>query len=91
MPAYTDKAFEHPLAGPLFRRVESLGFRISVNNEPALAMGSVPASLEAHAVHARESPPRVFAVRVIVKDNLDEALYRLALQLAACVRVDQES
>lgn len=88
----TDSALRHPLAGPIFRAVIDLGYRVSVFDLPTSLLRTIPPAYEAHAVDVSTDPPDVHVVKVIRDGDGDDeaALYRLACELAASVGITTE-
>lgn len=83
----TDEAMADPIAGPIFRHVVDAGYRVNVFASRPSLLGTVPAAYEAHAVDVRTDPPRVHVVKVVRDMADDQALYRLACELAASVGI----
>lgn len=82
----TGPALTNPTALTLLRHVESLGYRVSVHRLDASLLGTVPASVELHAVRLDTGEQHV----VSVPADEDDAEYRAACGLAESVGVRLE-
>lgn len=70
----------------ILRQIESLGFRVSVFENPGSLLGLIAAFVEMHAIDTSVEPPSVHISRVVIADHTNPH-YSCACLLARSVGI----
>ena len=73
----------------LLRHITALGYTVSVHRLASSLLGSVPASVEMHAVDLATDPPNQHVARV-AEGEADDPDYKCAVLLAEMVGIELE-